>query len=44
MSDGKDSDKIYQIDKNYEEILTNDIKVLKLRKLGSQKNIDNIEK
>ena len=44
MSDDKDSDEIYQIDKNYEEILTNDIEVLKLGKLGSQKNIDSIKK
>ena len=44
MSDDKDSDERYQIDINDEEIVTNDIEVLKLGKLGSQKNIDNIEK
>ena len=30
MSDDKDSDEIYQIDKNYEERVTNDIEVSKL--------------
>ena len=44
MSDDKYSDDRYQIDENNEERVTNDIKVLKLRKFGSQKNIDNIEK
>ena len=44
MSDYKDSDEIYQIDKNDEEIVTNDIEVLKLGNFGLQKNTDNIEK
>ena len=44
MSDDKESDERYQIGKNYEEKVTEDIELLKLRKLNSQKNIDNIEK
>ena len=44
MSDVKESDKRYQIRKNYELKVTGDIEVLKLDKLISQKNIDNIEK
>ena len=44
MSDDKDYDERDHKDKNYEERVTNDIEVLKLRKLGSQKNKDNIEK
>ena len=44
MSDEKDSDERYQIDKNDEEIVTNDIEVLKLGNFGSEKNTDNIEK
>ena len=44
MSDDKDSDERYQISKNDEEIVTEDIEVLKLEKLSSQKNIDNTEK
>ena len=44
MSDQKDSDERDHMDKNHEEIVTNDIEVLKLGKLGSQKNTDNIEK
>ena len=42
--DEKVSDKGDQIDKNDEERVTYDIEVLKLGKLGSQKNIDNVEK
>ena len=44
MSDEKDSDKRDQIGKYDEERLTDDTEVLKLGKLSSQKNIDNIEK
>ena len=44
MRDDKDSDERYQIDKNDEERVTNDIEVLKLGKFGSQKNTDNVEK
>ena len=44
MSDDNESDEIYQISKNDEEIVTDDIEGLKLVKLSSQKNIDNIEK
>ena len=40
----RDSDERYQIDKNDEEIVTNDIEVLKLGNFGLQKNTDNIEK
>ena len=43
MSDNKDYDGRYQIGENEEDSLTDDIEVLKLRKLSSQKNIDNIE-
>ena len=44
MSDYKASDERYQIDKNDEETVTNDIELLKLRKFGSQKHADNVEK
>ena len=44
MSYDKESDERYQIYKDDEEIVTNDIEVLKLGKLVLQKNIDNIEK
>ena len=44
MSDDKESDEGYHISKNDEEKVTEDIEVLKLGKLSSQKNIDNIEK
>ena len=44
MSDDKKSDEREQISKNDEEKVTEDIEVLKLGKLSSQKNIDNIEK
>ena len=44
MSDYNESDEIYQISKNYEEKVTEDIEILKLGKLSSQKNMDNIEK
>ena len=44
MSDDKESNKRDQISKNDEEKVTEDIEVLKLGKLSSQKNIDNIEK
>ena len=43
-SDEKDSDERYQIDKNDEERVTNDIEVFKLVKFGSHKNTDNFEK
>ena len=39
-----ESDERYHIDKNDEEIETNDIELLKLGKFDSQKNIDNVEK
>ena len=41
---GNEYDERYQISKNYEEIVTVDIVVFKLRKLSSKKNDDNIEK
>ena len=44
MSDDKKSDVRDQISKIYEEKITEDIEVLKLVKLSSQKNIGNIEK
>ena len=44
MNDVKVSDERYQICKNDEEKVTDDIEVLKLGILSSQKNIDNIEK
>ena len=44
MSDEKDYDERYQIDKNDEERVTNDIEFFKLGKFGSQKNTDNVEK
>ena len=44
MSDDKDSDERYKIGKKYEERVTNDIEVMKLGKLSSQKHIDNIQK
>ena len=37
MIDDKEYDKIYQTSKNDEEKMTEDIEVLKLQKLGSQK-------
>ena len=40
MSDDKDSDERYQKSKNYEEKVTEDIEVLKLGKLISQKKMD----
>ena len=43
-SDEKDSDERYQMGENDEEIVTDDIEVLKLVKFSLQKNIDNIEK
>ena len=42
MSDDRDSDERCQIDKNDEEIVPNDIKLLKLGNFGSQKNTNNI--
>ena len=42
--DDKDSDERDQISKNDEEKVTEDIEVLKLGKLSSQKNVDNLEK
>ena len=44
MSDEKESDERYQINKNEVKKVTEDIEVSKLGKLSSQKNIDNIEK
>ena len=44
MSDDNESDEIYQISKNDEEIVTDDIEVSKTGKLSLQKNINNIEK
>ena len=44
VSDDKDSGGRYQMDKNDEEWVTNDIEVLKLVNFGSQKNRDNTEK
>ena len=43
MSDDKESDERGEMDKNCEEILTNDIKVLKLWNLV-RRNTDNIGK
>ena len=43
ISDDKDFDERYQIDKNYEERVTNDIEIFILGKFVSQKNTDNIE-
>ena len=43
MSDDKESDERDQISKNNEEKGTDDIEVLKLGKLNSKKNDDNIE-
>ena len=43
MSDYKESDERDQISKDDEETVTGDIEVLKLVKLSSNKNIDNIE-
>ena len=43
-SDDKDSDERYHRSKNYEERVTDDIVVLKLGKLSSNKNDDNIDK
>ena len=40
----KYSDERDQISKNYEEKMNEDIEVLKLGKLSSQKNVDNIKK
>ena len=44
MSYDKYSDERYQIGVNDEERVTDDIEVIKLGKLSSQKNIDIIEK
>ena len=44
MSDGKEYDKRNQISTIDEETVTEDIEVLKIGKLSSQKNIDNIKK
>ena len=44
MSDDKESDERDQIGENDEDILTDDIEVLKPGKLSSQNNIDNTEK
>ena len=44
VSDDKESDEREHISKDDEEKVTEDIEVLKLGKLSSQKNMDNIEK
>ena len=44
MSDEKDSDVRYHMDKNDDERVTNDIEVFKMGKFGSQKNTDNVGK
>ena len=44
MSDDKKYDERDEINKNYEEKVTEDIEVLKLGKLSQQKNIENIQK
>ena len=44
LSDDKASKERDQINKNYEEKVTEDVEVLKLGKLNLQKNMDNIEK
>ena len=44
MRDNKDSFERDQMDKNDEERVTTYLEVLKLGKLSSQKNTDNIEK
>ena len=44
MNDDKESDERDHISKNDEEKVTEDIEILKLGKLSSQKNKDNIEK
>ena len=44
MIDDKEYDERYQTNNNDEETVTENIEVLKLVKLSSQKNIDNIEK
>ena len=44
MNDDKESDERDHISKNDEEKVTEDIEILKLGKLSSQKSIDNIEK
>ena len=44
MSDDKESDERDWISKNDEETVIDVIEVLKLGKLSSQKNIDNVEK
>ena len=44
MSDDKESDERYQMSKNDKEKVTEYIKFLKLGKLSSQRNIENIEK
>ena len=44
MIDDKGSDERYKIGENKEETLNTNIEVLKPRKLGSQKNIDYLEK
>ena len=44
MSDDKEYGEIYQINKNDEERVTEDIDVFKLVKLSLRKNMDNIKK
>ena len=44
MSDDKESDERDQIGENDEDRLTDGIKILKMGKLSSQKNINNIDK
>ena len=44
MSDDTDSDERYEIYKNDEEIVISDIEFFKMRKIGPQKNTDNVVK
>ena len=44
MSDDREYNEKDQISKNYKERVTDDIEVLKLGKLSSKKNVNNIEK
>ena len=44
MSDDQDSGEIDHISKNNEERVADDIEVIKIKKLSSKRNDDNIEK
>ena len=44
MSDDTYSDERYEIYKNDEEIVISDIEFFKMRKIGPQKNTDNVVK